>query len=119
MNDDFERDGAEVDCSVLVPVLNEESHIAATVAAMREQRFVGRLEFLLADGGSTDATRQILGELAREDPRIRVLENPRRGTPSGLNVALRHARGKWVARMDAHSEYPADYLSVGISRLER
>ena len=106
-----------IDCSVLVPVLDEESHIADSIAAMREQHFSGQLEFLLVDGGSTDGTRAIVERLAREDPRIHLLENPRRTTPCGLNVALAHARGRWVVRMDAHTRYPPDYIALGIQRL--
>jgi succinoglycan biosynthesis protein ExoA len=86
---------------------------------MRRQRFSGVLEFLLADGGSTDGTREILDAMASEDPRIRVFDNPRRSVSSGLNVALRHARGRWVVRMDAHSEFPEDYVARGIARLQR
>lgn len=109
------RDGVE--CSVLMPVLNEERHIEASVAAMRRQSFDGSIEFLVIDGGSTDRTLEILRELAAEDPRIRILTNPLRTTPSGLNVGLAHARGRWVARMDAHTSYPADYVALGVKRL--
>lgn len=108
-----------VECSVLVPVLNEEEFIVDTLRAMRAQRFPGPLEFLIADGGSTDRTLSILSDIASSDPRVRVLANPRRGTPSGLNVALAHARGRWVARMDAHTEYRDDYLARGVERLGR
>ncbi len=108
-----------VDCSILVPVLNEARFIEPMVAAMRAQRFDGRLEFVFADGGSSDRTREILGELAGEDPRIRVFDNPRGTVSSGLNVALREARGTWAARMDGHSVYPADYVAHGIARLQR
>src|ERR1017187_3969399 len=94
-----------VACSVLMPVLNEERHIEGSVAAMCRQRFRGELEFLIVDGGSTDRTLEIVRGLAREDTRIRLLANPRRVTSSGLNVALGSARGRWVARMDAHAEY--------------
>jgi glycosyltransferase involved in cell wall biosynthesis len=90
-----------VDVSVLVPVLNEERRIRETVAAMQAQRFDGAIELLFADGGSDDRTREILLELAAHDPRIRLLDNPRRHTASGLNVCLREARGEFVARMDA------------------
>lgn len=107
----------EITCSVLMPVLNEEHHIRDSVAAMRSQRFAGNLEFLVVDGGSTDATREILLELAAADPRLRVFENPRRIAASGLNVALRHARGRYVARMDAHTEYQENYIALGIRRL--
>ena len=106
-----------IGCSVLVPVLNEERFIERSVAAMRRQRFEGRLEFLFADGGSTDRTRELLDALAREDDRIRVFDNPGRTASSGLNVALRRARGRWIARMDAHTEYPDDYVALGVARL--
>jgi succinoglycan biosynthesis protein ExoA len=108
-----------VDVSVLVPVLNEELHIRETVAAMQAQQFDGTFELLFADGGSHDRTQEILHELAAEDPRIRVLENPRRRTASGLNVCLREARGEFVARMDAHTYYADRYLAAGVERLRR
>lgn len=108
-----------VDVSVLVPVLNEERHIRETVAAMQAQRFDGTVELLFADGGSEDRTREVLLELAREDPRIRVLENPRRRTASALNVCLAAARGEFVARMDAHTYYGDRYLAAGVERLGR
>ncbi len=104
---------------MLVPVLNEERHIRETVAAMRAQRFDGTVELLFADGGSQDRTREILLELSAEDPRIRVLDNPRRRTASGLNVCLREARGEYVARMDAHTFYADSYLQAGVARLQR
>ncbi|HUA75951.1 MAG TPA: glycosyltransferase family 2 protein [Solirubrobacteraceae bacterium] len=106
-----------VDISVLIPVLNEERHIRETVAAMQAQRFDGNVELLFADGGSEDATREILRELSRQDPRIRVLDNPRKRTASGLNVCLREARGEYVARMDAHTYYADRYLAAGVERL--
>jgi succinoglycan biosynthesis protein ExoA len=117
-----DRDGAgeaSVDCSVLVPVLNEEADIAATMRAMLAQEFPGELEFLVVDGGSSDRTREIVDALAVEDPRIRLLDNPRRTTPSGLNVAVANARGRWVARMDGHTAYPARYVALGVERLSR
>ena len=100
-----------------MPVLNEERHIVNAVATMRAQQFDGALEFLVVDGGSTDRTLALVSELEREDPRVRVLHNPRRIASSALNVALAHARGRFVARMDAHTEYPPDYVARGVERL--
>jgi succinoglycan biosynthesis protein ExoA len=108
-----------VDVSVLVPVFNEERHIRETVAAMQAQRFDGTIELLFANGRSDDRTREILMELAAGDSRIRVLDNPRRRTASGLNVCLREARGEFVARMDAHTFYVERYLAAGVERLKR
>lgn len=111
---------ATPDVSVLIPVLNEADCIRETVAAMQAQELDGLgLELLFVDGASTDDTKAILLELAREDPRIRVLDNPDRTTAIALNIALREARGRYVARMDAHSFFPPRYLALGIERLER
>lgn len=108
-----------VDVSVLIPVFNEERHIRDAVAAMQAQHIDGTYELLFADGRSHDRTREILLELARLDSRIRVLDNPRGHTASGLNVCLGAARGEFVARMDAHTYYPSRYLAAGIERLRR
>ena len=108
-----------VDASVLVPVLNEEPFIRDTVAAMQAQRFDGSVEFLFMDGRSEDRTKAILEELAREDSRIRVFDNPGRSSTAGLNVGLRNARGEYIVRMDAHTFYPEDYIARGVERLRR
>jgi succinoglycan biosynthesis protein ExoA len=109
-----------VKVSVLVPVLNEERHVETVVASLQAQESPGGpIEFLFMDGRSTDATRSLLEAAAEDDPRIIVLDNPRRITSAGLNVGLRHARGEFVARMDAHARYPSGYLRIGVERLAR
>jgi succinoglycan biosynthesis protein ExoA len=109
----------EVDVSVLIPVRNEAAHLRAVADEMRGQRFDGTFELLFVDGHSDDGSRAILDALAAEDPRVRVLDNPARRTPQALNLALRAARGMVIARMDAHTRYPADYLAVGVRRLRQ
>lgn len=103
--------------SVLTPVLNEAAHIREAVAMMCAQEFDGDLELLFIDGRSTDRTVDILRELKRGDPRIWILDNPEQRTPQGLNIGLRHATGDYIARMDAHTLYPKDYLARGVRRL--
>jgi succinoglycan biosynthesis protein ExoA len=110
---------SEVDASVLVPVLNEEAFIRDSVAAMRAQTYDGEVEFLFMDGGSEDRTRELIEEMARSDPRIKLFDNPGRTSTAGLNVGLRQARGRYIVRMDAHTFYPPDYIARGIERLSR
>lgn len=105
--------------SVLVPVLDEAAYIRACVAAMCAQELDEDYELLLLDGGSTDGTRELLDELALEDERIRVLDNPGHTVPHALNIGLRQARAAVVVRMDAHTLYPPRYLAVGLERLRR
>ena len=110
---------SDVAASILVPVLDEAAAIGPSVAAMLAQELPdgGEVEVLLADGGSTDGTRELLRALAAQDPRVVLLANPLGGTASGLNVCLAAARGRHVARMDAHTTYGRDYLALGIARL--
>jgi succinoglycan biosynthesis protein ExoA len=108
-----------VDVSVLTPVLDEEAYVADAARTMQAQRFDGNVEFLFIDGRSTDRTLEILEGLAAEDPRIRVVENPARITPVALNIGLEAARGEVIARMDAHTHYPPEYLARGVARLRQ
>jgi succinoglycan biosynthesis protein ExoA len=108
-----------VDVSVLVPVLNEEHYLRLSVKAMLAQQFPGSFEVLFIDGGSEDNTRSVVKDLALGDHRIRLLDNPGRTAARALNIGLRHARGEYVARMDAHTLYPPDYLARGAERLAR
>jgi succinoglycan biosynthesis protein ExoA len=110
-------DPEAVDVSVLIPVRNEAAVLRDVADAMRAQRFDGNIELLFVDGCSDDGSRAILDALAAEDPRVRVFDNPARRTPQALNLALRAARGHVIARMDAHTRYPADYLALGMRRL--
>jgi cellulose synthase/poly-beta-1,6-N-acetylglucosamine synthase-like glycosyltransferase len=106
-----------VDVSVLIPVRDEAAVIRDVARDMLAQRFEGTIEFLFVDGRSQDSTLAILRELEAADPRVRVLDNPAKRTPQALNLALRHARGGVIARMDAHTHYPPDYIARGVARL--
>jgi succinoglycan biosynthesis protein ExoA len=100
-------------------VRNEEEYIREAARAMQAQDFDGSVEFLFIDGRSEDQTVAILEELAADDPRVRILDNPARITPVALNIGLRAARGEVIARMDAHTRYPPGYLALGVDRLRR
>jgi succinoglycan biosynthesis protein ExoA len=105
--------------SILVPVLDEEAHLERALDLMLAQSVPGGVEVLCVDGGSQDRSREILAAISARDPRVSVHDNPARRTPHALNIALRAARGEYVARMDAHTWYPPDYLERGVERLAR
>lgn len=105
--------------SVLIPVLNEESHLPETLPRMRGQDFEGDLEFIFIDGGSIDRTRELIEKEATINSRVKLLHNPAGRIPNALNIGLDAARGEFVARMDAHTLYPFNYLQLGVNRLER
>jgi succinoglycan biosynthesis protein ExoA len=90
--------------SVIMPVRNEERHLAAAVAQVLAQDYPGELEVIMAVGPSEDQTMIIADELAANDARVRVVENPGGRTPSALNLATAAARHDIVVRVDGHGE---------------
>src|SRR5690348_12095299 len=74
--------------SVIMPILNEERHLAVAVQGVLDQDYPGELELILAIGPSKDRTQEIADALAAADPRIRSVPNPSGRTPSALNAAL-------------------------------
>jgi len=79
-------------------------------SALNQDLPAGELEILVADGMSTDGTREYLNQLAALHPQLRVLDNPGRIVSTGLNAAIRAARGEFIVRMDAHTNYAPDYV---------
>jgi glycosyltransferase involved in cell wall biosynthesis len=106
--------------TIAMPCLNEAHFIEACLRSVQAQTYPKeRIEILVADGGSTDGTREILARLAEEDGRIRVIDNPQRIQSVGLNHAIRAARGERIARMDVHADYAPNYLEKCVEVMER
>ncbi|WP_246551646.1 glycosyltransferase family 2 protein [Miltoncostaea oceani] len=106
--------------SVVIPVLNEEHTIVPLLRALRRQTYpVGLIEVVIADGGSLDATREMIQGYASRHPElaIRLEENPSGSVPAGLNVAVARSSGEIVVRLDGHSEPFPDYIERCVAAL--
>jgi glycosyltransferase involved in cell wall biosynthesis len=94
-----------------MPCLDEEGYIEACLRSVLAQDYPrDRLEILVADGGSSDRTRELVARIGEEDPRVVLLDNPGRIQAAGMNEIIRRARGDVIVRMDVHCEYAADYV---------
>lgn len=104
--------------TVLLAVRNEERHICAALDAVRAQDWPrDRMEILVADGCSTDATRSLVERVAARDPRVRLIDNPDRFVAQGLNRALAASRGDVIVRVDGHCRVPSGYVRAGVEAL--
>ncbi len=97
--------------SVIMPIYNEVDFIDHSVGAMQQQDYPGQIEILCCDGMSTDGTRDRIQKIAALDPRVKLLDNPKRITPAALNVGIQAAQHGLIARMDGHALAARDYLS--------
>lgn len=103
--------------SVIVPARDELHNLPRVLATIAAQTRPPD-EVVIADGMSTDGSRELLARALREHPGLVVVDNPERIVPTGLNRALAAATGDVVARMDTHADYAPDYLAEVVSFLE-
>jgi glycosyltransferase involved in cell wall biosynthesis len=110
-----------VTASVIVPCLNEEGTIGLLLEAIHNQTFpLHELEVIIADGLSTDQTRARISDFKEKHPDmlIKVVDNPARIIPCGLNNAIDVAQGEYIVRLDAHSIPAPDYIERSLENLK-
>jgi glycosyltransferase involved in cell wall biosynthesis len=104
--------------TVMMPVRNEQAHLVAAVESVLSQTYPGKLEIILAVGPSVDQTDAVAKELAAKHPSIKLIENPKGLTTTGLNLAIEISTSDVIVRVDAHSELSPGYISRGVAILE-
>jgi succinoglycan biosynthesis protein ExoA len=107
--------------SVIVPCFNEHHTIGYLLQAIYDQTFPrSDLEVIIADGLSTDGTREVILGFSSNHPdlSIRLIDNPERIIPVALNKAIEAAEGEVLIRLDAHSIPNQDYIEQCLAVLE-
>ena len=103
--------------SVLMPVYNCENYITEAVNSILNQTY-RNLELIIVDDGCTDATMQKV--LSANDPRVKVFTNEKNlGLAASLNIAIEHASGPYLARMDADDISMPERIARQVDRLQR
>jgi succinoglycan biosynthesis protein ExoA len=111
-----------IEVSVIIPCYNEEATIYKLLEAICKQSYpLDELEVVIADGLSTDHTREKIEEFKQKHPELNVyvVDNKQRVIPSGLNRALETAQGKYILRLDAHSIPNDEYIQKCVEGLEQ
>ncbi|MBD9375251.1 DUF4091 domain-containing protein [Rhizobium sp. ARZ01] len=102
---------------IVIPICNEIAHLKTLASDVFSQDYPSIAEFWFADAGSTDGTFEMLQEMQRTDPRVRVIENSRGSPAAALNLALSRIRTDIVLRLDAHARYEPDVVQQSVSTL--
>jgi hypothetical protein len=105
--------------SVIVPAFDAERFLGEALDGVLAQDYpADRVEIIVVDDGSTDATRQIAARHAAADDRIRVLHRANGGQVAATNTALEHATGDLIALLDADDVWVRDKLRRSVAVLE-
>lgn len=107
--------------SIVIPCFNEEKRIHALLDAIFTQTYPRELlDVTIADGHSTDQTRQVIAQFQREHPdlKIQVIDNDARTIPAGVNRAIAASHGEIILRLDGHSAPYPDYVEKVVEALE-
>lgn len=108
--------------SFCVIAYNEENTIKSLFEDIKNQDYPhDKMEVVLVNAMSTDATRELMEEFALETKgfiRILVVDNPGRNQASGWNVAIREAKGDVILRIDAHTMIPKEFVSKNVACLQ-
>lgn len=103
--------------SVIIPVYNAASFVRDAVASVRAQT-LHDWEIIFVDDGSTDDSPGVIAELAAASPCMKALHQPNAGPASARNYGLQHARGAYIAFLDADDLYPPDKFEMQAARLD-
>lgn len=111
--------GTLISVSVIVPCRNEVGHIEDFLRFLLSQKREGiELEVLIADGMSTDRTREVLEKFCAAHKEVSLVDNPNKIVSTGLNAAILQSRGEVILRMDVHTQYSDDFIWQSIQVLQ-
>jgi len=106
--------------SIVMPVYNEEKYIENCIFSLFKQDYPKeKMEWIFVDGCSNDRTKEIIESFIYKFPElIRIYNNPNRTVPYAMNIGIQASIGKYIVRLDAHSEYADNYISKCVSYLD-
>lgn len=104
--------------SVLMPVYHAETYLKEAIESILNQTYKD-LELLALYDDSEDGTWEILSEYAKKDERLQILMLPHHGIAAALNIGLKVAKGKYIARMDADDISLPDRFAVQVAYMEK
>lgn len=102
--------------SVLMPMRNARRYLSSAINSVLQQSY-GEFEFIIVDDGSDDGSVQVVEQIG--DHRLKLVRQKACGVTEALNHGLSHAKGEFVARMDADDIALADRFEKQIAFLKQ
>jgi len=105
--------------SFILPIRNEAQSIEKTIQSIFSQTIDEDFEIIVADGNSSDGTRELLKNLQTNNPNIILIDNLEKIVSMGFNRALNESKGDIIIRVDGHCEIAPDYIQKCLKCLEK
>lgn len=103
--------------SIIVPVCNTVSYLPRCIESLQQQT-IHDFEILLVDNGSADASLSICQAYAKQDARIRVFEESRKGAAYARETGIRAARGEFLTFVDSDDWIDADMYEQMLAEMK-
>lgn len=97
--------------SVIIPVYNSEKYLKRCLDSVLGQTYV-EIEIVIIDDGSTDQSRVICDDYARQNQRIKVIHIPNGGVSNARNTGVRISKGSYICFIDSDDYIPSDYVKT-------
>jgi glycosyltransferase involved in cell wall biosynthesis len=105
--------------AVVIPTLNEERFITRCLDSVMSQTYpFCEMDVMVVDGGSIDATKSIVKEVAEKWPNVRLIDNPGKIQSIAFNIGAKESRAPYIIRLDAHALYNNDYVEKCLADLK-
>jgi len=104
--------------SVVMTVFNRENYVAAAAQSILNQS-LRDLELIVVDDGSTDSSPQIVADIARQDPRVKIIRQENAGLAAARNRGAKEARGEYIAFQDDDDESLPQRIQKQADALDR
>lgn len=99
--------------AVIIPTLNEERFIGGLLDSIISQSYpFNQLDVMVVDGGSVDATKEIVNNYASRYDNIRLIENKKKIQSAAFNIGVKNSDAPFVIRLDAHAKYDIKYIEI-------
>jgi glycosyltransferase involved in cell wall biosynthesis len=103
--------------SVIMPAFNVEPYVGDAIRSALTQTYTD-FELIVVDDGSKDGTADVVRSLAREDKRVKLVQQANRGLAGARNSALRASRGEFFALLDSDDLWEPEFLAEQMAILQ-
>jgi GT2 family glycosyltransferase len=106
--------------SVVIPMFNEKDNILSCLESLKNQDYpYEKIEACVVDGASTDESPNLIREYSKTNSNVKLLSNPDRITPKGLNIGVKAATGEIIIILGAHTKVKKDFISKNIEYIKK